>query len=341
MYKIQILHDNFMLYYWVEFKFIISIGAVKVTVLVNSLVNPIPDGVIADFVMTADGIKIRYAKWSAGSNSSKGTFIVLQGRGEYIEKYFEVVSELKTRGFSVVSFDWRGQGRSQRLLEDSVKSHVESFERYALDFETVFKEIVTQDCSPPYYVLAHSTGGAVLLSVAQKYQTNLERVVLSAPFVDFGKVGFPPWLIGVISNLFCAVGFGRTATSSSEDSPYLGLPFEKNTLTSDPERYERYSKVLSEAPDLKVGSPTYSWVRAAHNALSEFKQVDFGTTLQIPFLIVSAGADLVVSIKAAKQVSQKLPTATYLEIAEAKHELLVENNKIRQQFWEAFDKFVQ
>ena len=73
-------------------------GEVKVTVLFDSSVNPIPDGVNADFVMTADGIKIRYAKWSAGSNNSKGTFIVLQGRGEYIEKYFEVVGELKTRG---------------------------------------------------------------------------------------------------------------------------------------------------------------------------------------------------------------------------------------------------
>ena len=318
----------------------ISIGEVKVTVLFDCSVNPIPEGVNADFVKTADGIKIRYAKWSAGSKNSKGTFIVLQGRGEYIEKYFEVVGELRTRGFSVVSFDWRGQGRSQRLLDDSVKSHVESFEQFALDFETVFKEIVMQDCSPPYYVLAHSTGGAVLLSVVQKYQTNLERVVLSAPFVDFGKVGFPPWLIGVISISFCAVGLGRTTTSSSENSPYLGLPFEKNTLTSDPERYERYSKVLSEAPDLKVGSPTYSWVRAAHNTLAEFKRADFGSTLQLPFLIVTAGADLVVSIKAAKELSQKLPVAKYLEIEGSKHELLVENNEIRRQFWEAFDAFV-
>ena len=310
------------------------------SVLVNNSVNPIPDGVNADFITSADGTEIRYAKWPVSLNDAKGTFIVLQGRGEYIEKYFEVVGELRSRGFSVVTFDWRGQGRSQRLLNDSVKSHVDSFEQYALDFETVFKDIVLQDCPSPHYVLAHSTGGAVMLSVAHKYQKNLHKVVLSAPFVDFGKLGFPPWLIGIISKLFCAIGLGRIATSSSENAPYLGLPFDKNTLTSDPERYEKFSKVLADAPDLKVGSPTYSWVRAAHYTLSEFKQLDFGASLHLPFLIVTAEADQVVSIKAAKQLSQKLPRANYLEIKTAKHELLVESNEIRQQFWEAFDTFV-
>ncbi len=33
-----------------------------------------------------------------------------------IEKYFEVVSELRERGFAVAVLDWRGQGGSARAL---------------------------------------------------------------------------------------------------------------------------------------------------------------------------------------------------------------------------------
>ena len=39
-----------------------------------------------------------------------------------IEKYFEVVGELRRRGFAVAVLDWRGQGGSSRLLRnDAVK----------------------------------------------------------------------------------------------------------------------------------------------------------------------------------------------------------------------------
>ena len=66
--------------------FFIRIGEVKVTVLFDSSVNPIPDGVNADFVMTADGIKIRYAKWSDGSKKFKGNFYSIAGDVENTSK---------------------------------------------------------------------------------------------------------------------------------------------------------------------------------------------------------------------------------------------------------------
>ena len=310
------------------------------SVLFDCPVNPIPNGANADFITTVDGIQIRFAKWPAVSNDTRGTVLVLQGRGEYIEKYFEVVTELQSRGYAVVSFDWRGQGRSQRLLTDPEKSHVKSFAQYKLDFDCVFRDIVMKDCPSPFFVLAHSTGGAVTLSVIEKYQSDLDRIILSAPFVEFGNPDMPPWLIGVIGNFGSMIGLGRKSTPSSGIPEYLGLPVADSSLTSDRERYERFSKVLTEAPDLKVGPPTFSWVRAARKALSAFKRADFGKAIKLPFLIVAAGDDSVVSSVAAKQLSQKLTSAKFLEIKGAKHELLVETDEVRQQFWQAFDDFM-
>ena len=41
-----------------------------------------------------------------------GVCVLLNGQTEFIEKYFEVIDELRGRGFAVATMDWRGQGGS-------------------------------------------------------------------------------------------------------------------------------------------------------------------------------------------------------------------------------------
>src|SRR5438105_11808283 len=133
--------------------------------LVSIADNPAPEGAVTGSVTTRDGISLRYARWD-GQARAKGTVCLLQGRTEFIEKYFEVVRDLRGRGFAVVTFDWRGQGLSERALADREKGHVESFGQYDLDLETVIGQIVLPNCSPPFIGLAHSMGVAVLLRSA-------------------------------------------------------------------------------------------------------------------------------------------------------------------------------
>ena len=40
-----------------------------------------------------------------------------------------MIGELNARGFTVATFDWRGQGGSARLLADPLKAHARDFER--------------------------------------------------------------------------------------------------------------------------------------------------------------------------------------------------------------------
>ena len=48
-----------------------------------------------------------------------GTVCLFQGRAECIERYFEVVNDLRRRGFAVATIDWRGQGGSDRRAAQS------------------------------------------------------------------------------------------------------------------------------------------------------------------------------------------------------------------------------
>ena len=68
----------------------------------------------------------------------------------------------------VATFDWRGQGGSDRLLRRSRLGHVHRFDAYVDDLETFFHEVVLPDCRGPFDVLAHSMGGAVAMLAAPR-----------------------------------------------------------------------------------------------------------------------------------------------------------------------------
>ncbi len=118
---------------------------------------------------------MRFARWEATRGPARGTVCLFQGRGEFIEKYFEVVADLRRRGFAVATMDWRGQGGSERLLSNPRKGHVRSFADFDQDLAAFMKEIVLPDCPPPYIAMAHSMGGHILLRNA----THAELVVLA------------------------------------------------------------------------------------------------------------------------------------------------------------------
>src|SRR5262249_29597357 len=126
--------------------------------LVSLPSNPIPEGARVGILTTPDGVNLRYACWAPPPQGRKGTVCLFHGRAEFIEKYFEVVSELRSRGFAVATLDWRGQGLSDRALSDTHKGHVWNFDEYGTDLTSFMQEVVLPDCPPPFFSLAHSTG---------------------------------------------------------------------------------------------------------------------------------------------------------------------------------------
>ena len=154
--------------------------------LVSISGNPVPDGVVTGEVRTPDGVTLRFARWDSPA-SGKGTVCVFTGRSEFIEKYFETVRDLRKRGFTVATMDWRGQGHSSRQLPDPRKGHVESFSDFETDVETFMQRVVLPNCPPPYFALAHSMGGAVLLRSAHSGKRWFERTIVVAPMIDFPR----------------------------------------------------------------------------------------------------------------------------------------------------------
>ena len=112
---------------------------------------------------------------------------IFPGRTEWIEKYFETVRDLRSRGFAVAILDWRGQGLSDRALSDPLKGYVGNFSEFDTDLETFMREVVLPDCPPPIFALAHSMGGAVALRTIARGHRWFDRTVLAAPMLGIAS----------------------------------------------------------------------------------------------------------------------------------------------------------
>jgi lysophospholipase len=264
------------------------------------------------------------------------------GRVEFIEKYFEVVNDLRSRGFAVAVLDWRGQGLSQRALADPRKGYVGDFAEYDRDLEAFVKEVVLPDCPPPFFALAHSMGAAVLIRALARARRWFDRVVLSAPMIELTGLGrvFSPAMARPIVETLRLMGFGSAYIPGGGATAMVALPFAGNPLTSDPVRYARTAEIVDADPMLGLGSPTIGWAHAAFKTMSEFAQPGFAMHLRQPMLVIAAGFDEVVSTPAIEQFARRLRASSHLVIPGSRHEPMMEQDRFRGQFWAAFDAFV-
>ena len=294
---------------------------------------------MAGWLYTRDGTRLRYGLFGANRRPVRGTVCVFGGRGEFIEKYFEVVQDLLDRDFAVTVLDWRGQGGSQRPFRNPNRGYVSHFASYDDDLVSFMETVVLPDCPPPYFALAHSMGGNIILR-ALGNRTWFSRVVTTCPLVSLMPRQMPWPLIRGLADLLSILGLSSFYIPGGGDQPVELAPFAGNRLTSDPARYERTVELLKTDPKLGLGSPTIGWVSAAFQAMAELRRMQFPSPLKAPVLMLASGQDRIVSSKAIHQLGQRMPTSREITIDGARHEPLMERDELREQFWAAFDAFV-
>lgn len=305
--------------------------------LISTPDNPIPYGAVCTRVVTGDGITLR--AMLVRVVEAKGTVVVLGGRADFMERYFETTRDLMARGFCVASFDLRGQGGSQRLMSDPRRGHIKSFEQYDEDVRAFMTQLVLPDCPPPYYVLAHSTGGNIILRTIRN-RNWFKKCVLVSPLVDLNYGAWPLPIVRGLSFLATSLGFGWAYLPGHSRGPLGRKDFANNPLSLDQGRWNRDTAVLEVAPRLGVGGPTYGWLRAAMKSMATIRNMKGSKGLRCPVLIVMAGQDHVVDNEATRAFSQRVPGVSVTIIREALHEILLDREVVRQQFFAAFDAFL-
>ena len=296
---------------------------------------------------TWDGLAVRVATWPALRSNPKGTVSLLQGRAEFIEKYYEVIEELRARGFAVVTMDWRGQGGSERQLPDPLKGHVRSFADYGKDLKQLIHETVLPDCPPPHFALTHSMGGLILLQQLPRMRTVFDRALLSTPLIELAQeqrkfvgITLRHSTIRRFTSAMRLIGKGKRYVPSADKTPFDRRGFYHNPLTSDGPRYDRNRQYLIDHPELAIAGPTNSWTNEAIKALQSLRSSDFQIKIHTPTLMITASLDEIVDSKAAEYFAQILRSGHAVSIPGSRHEIMMEKDLIRAQFWAAFDSFI-
>lgn len=261
--------------------------------------------------------------------------LLLHGRTEFIEKYFEVAERLQQKGFVVVTFDWRGQGLSTRSTANSQTGHIDNFEQYFDDIQAIMSEIIEPIAPRNLFLLAHSMGGHIAMrallepsSPLQNSAVPLRATVLSAPMFDL-PLSRPA--------RFMARALGRVAEVleitdryAPRTGPYRReeQPFDGNVLTTDKARYERMHDQIAENPGLATGGPSIGWVYQALKSIERLKELAKQGETKTPVLILSSTDETVVDPRAHHAIGDLQPHVSVLPLSSCEHEPLQERDEI-------------
>ncbi len=271
--------------------------------------------------------------------ATRGVCVLLHGQTEFIEKYGEVIGELNARGYTVATFDWRGQGGSERPLADPLKSYVKDFAQFDDDLSSFLEQIVVPIGGAPPIALAHSMGAHILLRTLHDKPSSFRAAALSAPMIAVNARGYPAWLARAVTAAYYGLGQGSGFAWGMAARDPFNITFDTQLVTSDRARFQATQDFLKAHPDLRLAGPTWGWLEAAYASMARVNSKGFAEAIPMPVLIAGPGRDRICLTSATKAFTERLPKGEYLDLPDSEHEILMENDSIRARFWAAFDAF--
>ena len=299
--------------------------------------RPVPAALeprLKTYFIDNNGVRLRVMLATAVADNPRGSIIFSPGRTEFIEKYFETTADLIQRGFNVLIVDPRGQGLSQRMLDDRLKSYIKSFQVYADDLAFAVEEFAPL-LPRPHIGMGHSMGGTIVLHGVLSGVLKPDVVVCSAPMLGLFDLE-TPLLRGVIVAL-SRLGLDKRNLPFQRQRSGLPIPFLGNKLTSDKERYRQWASFFQSTPRLRVGQPTYGWIRASLASMAYVNRN--AANLKIPGLMLGAGADPIVDPASIERFSKKAG-CEYAVVPGALHELFLERDIYRDEAFLKIEGFL-
>ena len=249
--------------------------------------------------------------------SPRGTVMILHGLNESTEKYTELIAYFLQAGFSVLIYDQRGHGRSVRCVRLRLV-HIDRFEEYVEDAACAVRGPLAA-CPSPYYLFAHSMGGAVaalLLERAHPFQ----RAVLSSPMIQPFRY---PLLPPTAARLFC---HAMTLCKKGKKRVFVwkepnGEEDFANSCALSKARFLSYARLRKNRPEYAAGAISYSWTACAIGITKQILKKGAPESVSIPVRIYVAERDHLVENKPAGKFAARLPYGEFILIPNSKHEI--------------------
>ncbi len=289
-----------------------------------------PDGGVAHWLTTGDGLRIRAGYWP--QDGAKGTVLLFTGRTEFIEKYGRIAREMAARGYAMAAVDWRGQGLSDRMADDRGLGHVEAFGDYQHDVAAFVDYARAANLPKPFYLIAHSMGGGIGLR-ALIDGLPFKAAAFSAPMWGIQaslSLRSVMWGVTTLSRRFNLDG--NITPGQTSDITLGETPFAENELTNDPEMYAYMQEQVRKYPDLGLGGPSLRWV---NEALWETRRLAALPAPPTPAITFLGTDETIVDPDRIKTKMAQWSNGTLTVIPGGKHEMMMESPAIKDPILDA------
>ncbi len=264
--------------------------------------------------------------------------VIVGGFGEFVEKYFETIRDFAARGFAVWCLDWAGQGESARPEANPTRPLARDFAADADDL-AAFAERMIQGGAR--LLVAHSMGGAIGLYSLARHPKVFDAAVLSAPMLGLLLGGLPRPLAAAIVWLGTKLtGLEAFAPGAKRWAAEPDLCPAKSHVSNDPARCLVQREWYTAHPGLQVDGATYGWLKTALDLTDTLNDPALLAKITRPVLIGSAGRDVLVSPERHAVTAAALPNGKLVQFPDAKHELFMEADIVRNAWFAAIDEFL-
>ena len=208
--------------------------------------NELPDGMVAGSLKVADGTRLRYAL-CPGPRLGHGTVCIFQGRGDFIERYFETIKDLQEKIAE---------------MHDSGRPALFSFS-------------AGPDLKDSNVIIVQGFQGGLSLPNRDYYtKDDAKSAEIRAKFVEY------------MTGMFKLLGDSpEKAAANARTVMDMQTRLAKASLTPVESRNpdNRYNKIsLTAAQEL---TPAFSWQEYLHLSTSEL--TDLTSRFSLPFLVPS------------------------------------------------------
>jgi len=212
--------------------------------------------------------------------------VIAHGLGEHGGSYARIARELTSAlGIEVVSFDFRGSGRSE-----GKRGCVKTYDELTVDLVAAIEWAKRERPDLSRFLLGHSNGGLVAIRSVQNRELPISGLILSNPSIRL-VIKVPRWKLGVAEVL------RRVA-------PRVTLPsgLENDKLTRDPEVIAAIEQDILRHD--RVSAPLYFGMRnAGPLALAQ------AGAITVPTLILIGEADPIIDPEMGRLFFEKLGSA--------------------------------
>ena len=244
-----------------------------------------------------DGLDLYAIQWVA-EERPKTVIAFVHGHGDHCRRYDEWFSKIKDKSIAILTFDYRGHGRSQ-----GKRGVIRTYTEFLEDISLLHQKATELFPGIPIVLYGHSLGATIVLSYLLRSQKLPELAIITSPWLELKKTP-GKWL-----SLFIK-GSNRIAPAITFRTGLKGTDFSANEGFAE-------KREKDELVHNRISARLFSEVeREAKWIISYFSEI------KTPLLLMQGQGDKVMKYQATRRLSQGAPgQVNYKEWKMAGHQL--------------------